>query len=264
MPQLPSKKGSPVSAKKPSGKSPSSTPSKVPSKKAAPSRAVEDEEDESYTKASTFGNKQTSGWAEIARRKALAEEEEKERENRVPKFIINDGETAGVQFLSDEPYCFDSHEMRVRPNGGGKAYFDTFPCQLVNKRVCVLCDANVKTSFKAAFKVLDHRGSWDKDKKKFKYDAPVEKLWIVSKKLAFQIEQQFQRRGSLVNFVFDISRSGARTDTTYNIEIAVDEKGNRVKPVKHKEKYMTAEESCQPQDSAAYVKYLQRQVDAED
>ena len=121
------------------------------------------------------------------------------------------------------------------------------PCQLNTGRHCVLCSDGVKQTWRAAFKILDYRGSWDKDKKKFKYDKPVEKIWKVGSTIAQQLKQIVDKKGKdLTEMVFEVTRSGSGKDSSYNFEQAFDDDDRKMKPMDWDEQAPSAEELCQP------------------
>lgn len=105
--------------------------------------------------------RKTQGWGAVAKRQADIAERREAAENSVRDFWLKPDETAIIQFLQDEPYCFDAHQVKDR-----KGNWYIVPCQLNTGRHCVLCSDVAKQTWRAAFKILDHRGSWDKDKKK--------------------------------------------------------------------------------------------------
>ena len=123
------------------------------------------------------------------------------------------------------------------------------PCQLNTGKHCVLCSDGVKQTWRAAFKILDYRGTWDSDKKRFKNDKPVEKIWIVGSTIANSLKQvrDKDKKGRELNqMVLEVTRSGEGKDSTYNFEQAFDEDDKRMRPIDWDEQGMTAEEYCQP------------------
>lgn len=186
----------------------------------------------------------SDGWADVASKKK--ENDEREDKPRVNKLIISDGETVTVQFLSNSPFCFNAHQVK---NKYGK--WEVVACQLDSQKHCLMCDAGIKVVWKAAFKVLDYRGQWDKDKKKYKSGSdPVEKIWFVSNSLALQIRAMMEKikTGELVDAVFEVTRTGAgKNDTSYNIAFAFDEvTDKRLKPKEYTEAYPPLAELCTP------------------
>lgn len=184
-----------------------------------------------------------SGWDSIAKRSAEAAKRREEAESRIREFWLADGEEANVQFLDDEPYCFDGHQIK-----DGRGNWKFVPCQLTSQKHCLMCREGIKVSWKAAFKILDYRGNWDSKKKEFKHDEPVEKLWVVGPTLAQQLKSQIDKRKKpLTAVVLNITRSGSGAkDTTYNIEQAFDEDDVRLKPISHKTQYPAVEDLCKP------------------
>lgn len=155
---------------------------------------------------------------------------------------MKDGESATIQFLHDEPYCYDAHSVRDK-NGR----FSVVPCQLNTQRRCEMCSRGIKQTWRATFKILDYRGSWDKDKKKFTYDKPVEKIWKVGATIANQLKSIRDRRGKeLTEMVLEVTRSGSNTDTTYNFEPAFDDDDRKRSPIPWKEATPPVETLCQP------------------
>lgn len=193
-------------------------------------------------KSGRRSSRKTSGWGALAKRQVEVAEKKSALENSVRDFWLKDGETAIVQFLQDEPFCYDAHNIK-----DSKGNWKVVPCQLNNAKHCVLCSDGIKQTWRAAFKVLDYRGNWDKEKSKFKNDEPLEKLWKVGMTVANQIKAQCDKRGKdLTEMVFEVTRSGAGKEASYNFEIAYDKKDRKIVPISHKEEFPTAEELCQP------------------
>lgn len=182
-----------------------------------------------------------SGWGAVAKRKSEASAMSS---TSVYDLIIKDGESVIIQFLEDAPYCFDAHQVKDRH---GK--WRTLTCQLMTQDHCVLCDADVKQAWKAAFKVLDYRGEWDKEKKRNKGGKPVEKLWKCSNTVALQIEALINKKGvPLTKQVFEITRTGSGAkDTSYNFQLAFDEETEtRMKPIPWDSETESSKKLCRP------------------
>lgn len=183
--------------------------------------------------------REPQGWGAVARRRKEIEEKREEAESAVRDFWTKVGESAVIQFLQAEPFCFDAHVVE-----DSRGNVKTVPCQLMNKRRCTLCSDGVKKTWKAAFKILDYRGNWDKDSKKFLNDEKIEKLWVVGTILATKLQQISVKRGKdLTELVFEVTYNGKGD---YNLEAALDDDDRKLKPVEWKEKMPTAEELCQP------------------
>ena len=206
------------------------------------SRRRRAEHDEESSRSSRRSERKTQGWGAVAKRQADIAERREAAESAVRDFWLSPDETATIQFLQDEPYCFDAHQVKDK-----KGKWTVVPCQLNTGRHCVLCSAGVKQTWRAAFKVLDYRGSWDKDKKKFTYDKPVEKIWKVGATIANQLKQIVDKRGKeLSEMVFEVTRSGSGKDSSYNFEQAFDDDDRRMKPIDWDEQTPSAESLCQP------------------
>lgn len=184
----------------------------------------------------------TQGWGAVAKRQADIAANKEAAENAVRDFWMKSDETAIIQFLQDEPYCYDAHQVKDK-----KGNWTVVPCQLNTGRHCVLCSEGVKQTWKAAFKILDYRGSWDKDKKRFTNDTPIEKIWKVGSTIAQQLKQIVDKKGKdLTEMVFEVTRSGSGKDSSYNFEQAFDSSDRKMKPLDWDEQTPSAEELCQP------------------
>ena len=187
-------------------------------------------------------SRKSQGWGAVAKRQAEVAERREAAENAVRDFWLKPDESAIIQFLQDEPYCFDAHQVKDK-----KGNWKIVPCQLNNSRHCVLCNEGVKQTWRAAFKIIDYRGSWDKDKKKFTYDKPIEKIWKVGSTIAQQLKQIVDKKGKeLTEMVFEVTRSGSGKDSSYNFEQAFDDDDRKMKPKDWEEQTPSAEELCQP------------------
>ena len=193
-------------------------------------------------RSSRRSERKTTGWGAVALRATEVKERQEEAGNKVREFWIKSGETANVQFLHDEPYCFYAHQVKDK-NGR----WHVVPCQLNTQDSCTLCQQGVKQTWKAAFKILDFRGKWDKDKKKFVGGDPNEKIWLVGTTVAQQIKQFIDRKGkALTEMVVEVSRSGEGKDSTYNFGVALDDDDRKIKPLDWDSETPDAEELCQP------------------
>ena len=188
----------------------------------------------------------TNGWAAVAKRQ---EESEKRKElqeaegDRPREFWLKAGENANIQLLHDEPYTFDCHSIKDKFGN-----FKTIPCQLSVQKHCLMCTEGLKMGWKGAYKVLDFRGTWDKEKKRFKNDKPVEKIWLVNMTILGQLQaQSVKRKKPLDEMVLNISRTGkGKNDTSYNFEPATDDDDNRMRPIDFDEEFPSVKTLMKP------------------
>lgn len=199
----------------------------------------------------TVGGKKFSGWDAVVAKKEENDEAREGLGDIIYDFYLKDGESAIIQFLDDEPYCFDAHQVKNK-----KGKFETKVCQLVSQKYCGMCDAKVKITWKAAFKVLDFRGKWSKEKEGFLYDKPVEKRYLVSNTVAIQLRGLIERKKKkLSEMVLEVSRTGSSaTDTSYSFEIALDKDDNKIKTVAWTSEYPAIEKLCVPPTDAELEK----------
>ena len=186
--------------------------------------------------------RKTQGWGAVAKRQANIAERKEAAENAVRDFWLKSEETAIIQFLQDEPYCYDAHQVKDK-----RGNWSVVPCQLNTGRHCVLCSEGVKQTWRAAFKIIDYRGSWDSEKKRFKNDKPIEKIWKVGATIAQQLKHIVDKKGkALTEMVFEVTRSGSGKDSSYNFEQAFDDDDRKMKPIDWEEVAPSAETLCQP------------------
>lgn len=187
----------------------------------------DDEEEDAPKKRSSTSSKGTvgTGWGKVANKKVV-DEETKDRVI-LYDFFLEEGESARIQFIDDEPYCYDGHGVTV------KGKFQFLACQKSMQKHCAMCSDGIKTSWKAAFRILDFRGKYDKKKKKYDWGDPVPRLWKVSNTVASQLQAQVEgkKKRVLSKTVFDVTRTGSGKSTSYNIEIALDEDDEKVETV---------------------------------
>jgi len=224
----------PQLTKEPAGKKPVT---KKPS-----GRSTESEDDEPLR---TTGR----GWDTVTNKKTLNDELANSPTNVLKRqnFWLADGEEADIQFLDADPYAFDAHSMNF--SGDGKNW-EYIPCQLEAHRHCTMCEDGSKPIWRGAFRILDFRGKWDKDKRKFLYDKPVEKIWVFNATVAAQIKAKHDKKGKdeFLKTVYTITRTGSgKKNTAYTIELARDDEDNRIPPVKgHKVEMPECEEILVP------------------
>lgn len=216
-----------------------------------PSRATasqsDGEEKEDFTD-DTVQREMRSGWSAVQERKERNEALDEARKKELQEFYLQTDEEAEIQLLVDEPIVVEGHNIK---NRYGRFQFE--PCQKFTQKHCLMCQEGIKLSWKAAFKILDFRGSWDKDKKEFKYDKPVEKIWLTSPTLAAQLNAFFEKRKSKPSELsLLITAAGSGKSKTHNIQLALDEDDRMVPTEKgYVEQKATLLEALQPKDDTA-------------
>ena len=187
----------------------------------------------SETKEETKKSK-LSGWDAVIANKEANESRKAYRESMdaTPRdFWLSGGEYAHVQILDDEPYAVDVHSVK----SGGR--WTKAVCQKNVYKKCLICSDGSKAYTAYAFKVLDLRGNWDKDKKEHKWDEPVVKTWLCSLTIATQLMDIAKKKGkSLTDMVLEVSKiSGGKG--AMNISIAYDDETERPIEVYTEEEY---------------------------
>jgi hypothetical protein len=95
-------------------------------------------------------------------------------------FYLLDGEVSEVVFLEDSPRVFTGHNLKMRSKNG-KTFYVVEQCQKAVQKHCGFCTTNLKTVGDSrqfiSFLLLDSRGSWDIENKKFD-GKPAPKFWL--------------------------------------------------------------------------------------
>jgi hypothetical protein len=195
----------------------------------------DDEEDEPRGK---------TGWGAVAKK---SKEVEENSGAFVNDFWLKKGESAIIQFLVDEPYCTDGHMIKT----DYKDWMYT-PCQLTHHKHCLMCRERIKKTWRATFKIADYRGNWNKDKKRFKHDTEIVKLWSVSQAIADQIQTYItKKKKKLTEIVFEVTRSGAGRNTVYTVVQAIDDDTDRpLKPKRIKDEFPPLKKLMAPMTDA--------------
>lgn len=105
-------------------------------------------------------------------------------------FYLMDGDEVNVVVLDDNPFVFTGHTIKCRTDAG-KTFYTTEQCQKSIQGHCNMCASNNKAISKAknvvAFRVLDSRGSWDKDAQGWDGE-PKPKIFLAPMYLAKQFK----------------------------------------------------------------------------
>lgn len=189
----------------------------VNSRRSIASRRRDDDDDDERETSKT-----KKGW------KTFAKEQENRTERMYPDFFLTeDSDSAIIQIIS-EPLILNAHSVQVRGN------WATEICQTERQRHCLICRAGGKTSMKVAIKVLDFRGEYDSDKKKFKHNKQVEKVWLMSSSTAEALKTFIDKKDlDETNCIVAVSRTGSKKTTVYHFEIARDDEDVRMKPIRY-------------------------------
>ena len=197
-----------------------------------------------------------SGWGAVKRMQEAAKEREEKKDFLLREFKLQDGEEALIQILSPEPKLLDYH-LIVNKNGR----YENTPCQKANSKDCLMCDDKINSSLKVVFKILDFRGERVKDEDTgewgYTYDSenPVEAIWITSLTVGGQINSFIERKKrNATEMILSVTRNGKKTDTTYNLEIALDEDNNAYQPVDWAEEKMSLEEAITPKSNEELIR----------
>lgn len=158
--------------------------------------------------------------------KAVDEEKKRQEENRAKLganlwrfFLQNDGDEAGVRFLTEVPVTYYEHTLKTMSNG--KERYDSVPCS--GEDNCPYCANGDKPTFKGAYLIEDRRPYeyTDENGKKKKASSSI-KLYVQGAKILSQLKRISNKRG-LSNREVTIVRLGKGTQTTYTVEVGEEE-----------------------------------------
>lgn len=158
----------------------------------------------------------------IFKRGYEASREEKERQDRQREqsfkklfnfFLTGDGDEAEIIFLTPEPINYEEYNLKTTV--GGKERFEKYTCMGDND---ALSDRGLKTSFQAAYLIVDRREySYKKDGKTVNGKDQV-KLFTCGMKVVSQLDRINSRYKGLLGKVLNMVRLGTGTSTTYTVE----------------------------------------------
>ena len=75
--------------------------------------------------SSPRSSKREQGWGAVARRQEEVTKRIEEAGNSLREFWLKTGESAIIQILQEEPYCFDAHQVKDK-----RGKWTLVPCQL--------------------------------------------------------------------------------------------------------------------------------------
>lgn len=123
--------------------------------------------------------------------------EEAAKSNFAEEFRLDDGETARMRFLTEDPFSFRQHNVAL----DGK--YPKFTCRAgMGDGGCPLCEAGDKARFVGCFTIFDYR-----DEKVKSYIPGIRVLKVLDKLHALE--------GGLMARDFEVSRTGKGVDTQY-------------------------------------------------
>lgn len=147
-------------------------------------------------------------WEEIMNMKGKGEQGGFNKMNTT--FYLKDAEEIDIVLLDENPYMFWGHVIKCQSTAG-KTFYRIEQCQKSEQDYCVMCDSDNKAISKAkkiiAFRLLDSRGSWDKDAGGFD-GVPVPKIFTVPLYLAKQFKSLKDDAGTVSDKVIKLSKNG--------------------------------------------------------
>lgn len=187
-----------------------------------------------------MGKWQSQGWNE-------AEEQVKSTGTFTRDFFLKENEDATIRILDAEPFNIRDHFVM------GKGWFT---CSIED---CPLCERGNKPTSHFVFNVLDKR-EWT-DKAGATHSNEV-KLWRVGVKLLRLLGKKQARKGPVNSYDITVSRLGAGTNTTYDIDIEDDTIGTEVKLPEGQELY-DRDEVLQPKNRSELLGILTGETPAD-
>lgn len=122
---------------------------------------------------------------------------------RTSYFGIGDGDSAKIQFLEEEPTCIYQHMIQI------EGRWQSFTCLQGSGEECPICERGNNPRFVGVFTVINH----SVDDEKFKYQMFTQGIRVLK-----QLERLAQKPKGLNGYIFEISRTGAGVDTSYNFD----------------------------------------------
>ena len=125
-------------------------------------------------------------------------------------FFLMDGDEVDIVLLDDNPFVFMGHIIKCRTDAG-KTFYTTEQCQKSIQGHCNMCSSNNKSIGKAknivAFRLLDSRGTWNKDSQDWDWIAKP-KIFLTPMYLAKQFKAlKDDVGGKLSDYVIKLSKN---------------------------------------------------------
>lgn len=124
-------------------------------------------------------------------------------------FYLKDGEEIDIVLLDENPFMFWGHTIKCQSQAG-KTFYRIEQCQKSEQEYCVLCDSDNKAISKPkkiiAFRLLDSRGNWDRDKNDFDGE-PSPKIFTVPLYLAKQFKSLKDDAGEVSDKVIKLAKN---------------------------------------------------------
>lgn len=156
------------------------------------------------------------GYEEVEREKKRQAEIQENSNKKIFRFFLTEsGPEATIQFLTEEPINCYMHTVQETKNG--KTYYNEYVC--TGSKNCPYCQSeDSKASLKGAYLIVDHRkfSYTDKNGKKKNVDRSV-KLYLAGIQVLSQLNRYHTKYG-LKNYLYDIARTGSKTNTTYSFD----------------------------------------------
>ena len=125
-------------------------------------------------------------------------------------FFLREGEEIDIVVLDESPCMFWGHTIKCQSQAG-KTFYRIEQCQKSEQDSCVMCDSQNKAIGAAkkiiGFRVLDSRGSWDRQTKAMD-GVPAPKIFMVPLYLAKQLKSLKDDAGTISDKVIKLSKTG--------------------------------------------------------
>jgi len=153
-------------------------------------------------------------WDEIMNMKGKGEGGDGGFNKMNTNFFLKDGEEIDIVVLDENPVIFWGHVIKCESEKG-QTFYRTEQCQKSEQDYCVLCESDNPSVSKAkniiAFRVLDSRGSWDKNLNNGKGGldgVPAPKIFLTPLYLAKQFKSlKDDAGGSISDKVVKLSKN---------------------------------------------------------
>lgn len=152
---------------------------------------------------------------QLAEKHAVEQQQAKEEGGKLFRFYLKGKDEGRITFLdgnlSDEGFLLPPrfYEHFIQHNGKWQTFVCPEKTNPNSGEKCPLCEGGDKPSLVAAFTVIDHRTTYNKDKTKSFKDQ--KRLYVVKSQTFEMLNKLAVKRDGLVGCTFDVSRTGEKS-----------------------------------------------------
>jgi len=157
----------------------------------------------------------TDGWDDTEEYSNELDKQREQSQNFILDFWLDDGESAVVRFLNEEPVTFRQHYIPGAKNEKFYTCLEGTTDEDGNRVQCPFCSAGNKPSFRGGFLIVDRsKDTWESNGEQREATNQI-KLFTQGIKVMKVLKGLAEKR-DLTQWDMEITRTGTGTETQYN------------------------------------------------